>query len=205
MEYLNKMIQMFPNAGCELTYRNSFEFLCKVILSQQTTDKAVNYYTTDFFKKYDTPYKVSQLSYDEIYNVIVKLGLAKNKTNFLLNTSKILVEKYNGVIPTNREDLEALPGVGRKTANVYFAEILKIPAVAVDTHVFRVSKRLGIVKEDASLLECEKALMARYPKGLWIKTHHSFLFTGRYICLARKPKCDECLLKGKCLFFSKIN
>ncbi len=203
MEYLEKMIQMFPNASCELTYRNSFEFLCKVILSQQTTDKAVNFYTTDFFAVYDNPFKLKELSYDFIYNKIEKLGLAKNKTNFLLKTSEILANKYDGKIPETREELEKLPGVGRKTANVYMAEILKVPTIAVDTHVYRVTKRLGLTDQKASLLECEQDLMKRYPKELWIKVHHTFLFMGRYKCKAIKPMCNDCLLQGKCKFFSK--
>ena len=203
MEILEKIIQMYPDAKCELTYQNSFEFLIKVILSAQTTDKAVNYHTKELFEIYDTPEKMLKLTYDELYNEIKVLGLAKNKTNYILNLSKILVEKYDSKIPTDKKILETLPGVGKKTANVYLAEILKVPAIAVDTHVYRVSKRIGLVDENATVEECEESLEKRYPKDLWIKAHHSILFLGRYKCKAKNPECESCLIKEKCRFFQK--
>ncbi len=195
---------MYPNAGCELEYFSPFSFLCAVILSAQTTDKAVNKVTKVLFSKYKTIDELAAANKDELMKIIAPIGLMKNKSEYLIRLAQIVKDKYNGKLPTTRGELEALPGVGRKTTNVYLAQIHHIPTIAVDTHVNRVSKRLGLVGDDASVLEVEKALMDYFEKEDWIKAHHGLLFLGRYKCLAKKPDCASCLLKEKCKYW-KVN
>lgn len=199
--YLENTIKMFPNAGCELIYHNHFEFLVAVSLSAQTTDKAVNGITSILFQKYKNSKELANANYLDLFNIIKPLGLAKNKTNNLINMSKKIEELGN--IPNTIEELIKLPGVGIKTANVYMAEIYKEPHIAVDTHVYRVSKRLGLILETDSIQTCEEKLESRYPKDLWIKVHHSFLFLGRYKCKSIKPNCETCLLNTKCKYYKK--
>ena len=152
MEKSNRILQtvkeMFPNASCELNYNNHYELLIAVVLSAQTTDKRVNEVTVELFKKYPTAKDLSNANYNDVYNIISVLGLAKAKTNNIINLSKQLIEKYNNIVPNNREQLQSLPGVGRKTANAVLMEGFRIPAIAVDTHVSRVSNRLGLSNSD---------------------------------------------------------
>jgi len=199
--YLENTIKMFPNAGCELIYHNPFEFLVAVSLSAQTTDKAVNKITAILFDKYKSIQSLANANYNDVYNIIKPLGLASNKTKNLINLSKEI--NLLGYIPNNIKDLTKLSGIGIKTANVYMAEIYKEPHIAVDTHVFRVSKRLGLINDNDNVSICQYKLEKRYEKEYWIKVHHSFLFLGRYLCKSIKPNCKECLLKEKCKYFKK--
>jgi endonuclease-3 len=190
--YLKKAMEMFPDASCELIYHNPFEFLSEVMLSAQTTDKKVNMVSIKLFEKFPTFDSVKENDYDEIYEIIKPLGLAKGKTS---NFIKLCLElQKRKTIPNNVADLVTLPGVGEKTAYVYMAEIYKEPHIAVDTHVSRVATRLGLSKEKDPL-KISKDLERRYPKELYIKVHHTFLFLGRYKCKSLKPDCDSCLLK----------
>lgn len=194
---LNTIKEMFPNAGCELNYNNMFELLIAVCLSAQTTDKRVNIVTKTLFEKHPTCFLLSEANYNDVYEIIKSLGLAKNKTKNIIELSKCLVNNYNGIVPNVREELEKLPGVGRKTANAVLMEGFKIPAIAVDTHVSRVSNRLGLSNSD-NVLNIEKDLMNTFDSSVWYDVHHGLLFFGRYFCLAKNPKCNECKLIDIC-------
>lgn len=189
--------EMFPNASCELNYNNLYELLIAVSLSAQTTDKRVNLVTKILFKKYPNPVDLSTAKYDDVYNIIQSLGLAKSKTNNIIKLSKILVDEYNNIVPDTREELQKLPGVGRKTANAVLMEGFRIPAIAVDTHVSRVSKRLGLSKSD-DVKVIEKDLMNLYDEKEYYYVHHGLLFFGRYHCTSQNPKCENCKLKQYC-------
>lgn len=204
-ELLSLIYQMYPNAGCELEYFSPFSFLCAVILSAQTTDKAVNKVTKELFSKYKTIDALANSNKDELMKIIAPIGLMKNKSEYLIKLSTIVRDKYNGELPESKEELESLPGVGRKTANVFLSEIYNIPAIAVDTHVNRVSKRIGLALEDDSVLEVENKLMEYFDKEDWIKAHHGLLFLGRYKCLAKKPLCQSCLLHKICKYWKENN
>ena len=199
-EILLEIEKLFPNASCELIYHNLFELLIAVMLSAQTTDKSVNLVTPNLFNKYPTALDLSNAEYEDVKSVIARLGLSSNKAKNIIATSKMLVEKYNGIVPSTLEELITLPGVGRKTANVVLSEGYKIPRIAVDTHVERVSKRLGIVSDFASVLDVEQTLMKLIDEPLWHKSHHLLLFFGRYFCLAKKPNCKNCFYKNKCSY-----
>lgn len=204
-ELLSLIYQMYPNARCELEYFSPFSFLCAVILSAQTTDKAVNKVTKELFSKYKTIDDLANSNKDELMKIIAPIGLMKNKSEYLIKLSTIVRDKYNGELPKSKEELESLPGVGRKTANVFLSEIYNIPAIAVDTHVNRVSKRIGLALEDDSVLEVENKLMEYFDKEDWIKAHHGLLFLGRYKCLAKKPLCTSCLLHKICKYWKENN
>ena len=199
-EILLEIEKLFPNASCELVYHNLYELLIAVMLSAQTTDKSVNLVTPNLFMKYPTALSLSNAEYDDVKSIIARLGLSSNKAKNIIATSKMLVEKYNGIVPSTLEELITLPGVGRKTANVVLSEGYKIPRIAVDTHVERVSKRLGIVSDSASVLDVEQTLMKLIDEPLWHKSHHLLLFFGRYFCLAKKPNCENCFYKNKCSY-----
>lgn len=194
---LNTIRDMFPNASCELNYNNLFELLVAVVLSAQTTDKRVNEVTKVLFQKYNSPISLSQADYNEIYEIVRPLGLAKSKAKNIIQLSKVLNTKYNDIVPNTRVELESLPGVGRKTANAVLMEGFRIPAIAVDTHVSRVSFRLGLSKDD-NVLKIEQDLMNLFPKDEWYFVHHGLLFFGRYFCTAKKPNCEICKLKDIC-------
>ena len=204
-EILNEIELMFPNASCELNYNNVFELLIAVSLSAQTTDKAVNLVTPMLFAKYPDPISLANASFDDVKSIIARLGLANNKSKNIIELSKILVEKFNGIVPCDEKSLVMLPGVGRKTSNVVLSEGFKIPRIAVDTHVERVSKRLGIVDFDKSVLDVENTLMSLIDESKWHKSHHLLLFFGRYFCLAKNPKCSECFYKNKCCYLNDKN
>ena len=195
---LENLEQLFPNAGCELNYNNVFELIIAVSLSAQTTDKSVNKITPELFKKYPTPFLLANAKLEEVEEIIKSIGLYKNKSKNIINLAKILVENFNGIVPNNQTDLESLPGVGRKTANVVLTEGFKIPRIPVDTHVDRVSKRLGIIDENATVLDVENKLMSLIEESYWHKAHHLLLFMGRYKCLAKNPKCSDCFYKENC-------
>ncbi|MBE0701154.1 MAG: endonuclease III [Acholeplasmataceae bacterium] len=194
---------MFPDATVELKYANHFELLIAVVLSAQTTDASVNKITPNLFKKYPTPDLMASASLDDLEQMIRYIGLYRNKAKNIKSLSEQLVLKHQGQIPCKREDLETLPGVGRKTANVVLSNAFGIPALAVDTHVARVSVRLGFANLDDNVLEIEKKLMEHIPKSSWQKAHHQFIFFGRYHCLAKKPKCQVCPLFDICTFKNK--
>lgn len=197
----NTLDEMFPNAQAELNYTNNFELLIAVVLSAQTTDVAVNKATPALFQNYPTPELLSKADQEDVQKLIKTIGLYKNKSKNIINLSKILVEKYNSEVPSNRKDLESLPGVGRKTANVVLSNAFGQNLIAVDTHVERVSKRLGIAQESDSVLQVEKKLEKFFENKGLKKLHHQLIFFGRYHCLARKPKCDVCKLQSVCKFF----
>ena len=194
---LNLIKEMFPNASCELNYNNHYELLIAVSLSAQTTDKRVNLVTKVLFEKYPNPIDLSNANYNDVYNIIQSLGLAKSKTSNIIKLSKIIAEEYNSIIPNTREELQKLPGVGRKTANAVLMEGFRIPAIAVDTHVGRVSKRLGLSKSD-DVKVIEKDLMSLYDEKDYYYVHHGLLFFGRYHCTSQNPKCINCKLKQYC-------
>lgn len=192
--------KLFPNAGCELIYNNPFELLVAVALSAQTTDKSVNKITGVLFSKYPDSCAMKEANFNDIYEIIKPIGLAQTKTKNIIKLSDVLATTYNGQIPDELEELMKLPGVGRKTANVVLATAFNKPRIAVDTHVKRVSIRLGIAKEGSSELEIENKLMQDLDESLWTSAHHSLLFFGRYCCLAKKPMCNKCLLKEYCCY-----
>ena len=191
---LNYLDELFPNAHCELTYHNHFELLIAIVLSAQTTDVKVNNVTPILFAKYPTPNELANANILDVVNILMPLGLANNKAKNIIATANILKDKE---IPTTREELVKLPGVGRKTANVFLAEGLKVNAFAVDTHVSRVANRLQLSKSDDPLV-IEKDLTNYFDEEDWIKLHHQFIFFGRYFCKAQKPNCNECKLKKHC-------
>lgn len=199
-EILDLIYKMFPNPHCELEYFDDFSFLCAVVLSAQTTDKAVNLVTKPLFLKYPTVFDIASSSEDELIPILKPIGLMKNKSHYLIKISKAIVEDYGGKVPHDFDELIKLPGVGRKTANVFLAEIDKRPAIAVDTHVNRVSYRLGLSSSIDNVLKTEHELEAGFDEKDWIKVHYGLLFMGRYKCLSKNPKCSDCNLKSICRY-----
>lgn len=198
LEAIDVMAEMFPNAEGELIHKNSFELLIAVILSAQATDVSVNKITPALFEKFPTPQAFVEAPLEEIENSIRTIGLFRNKAKHIKGCCEMLIRDFNGEVPQTIPELMKLPGVGRKTANVVAGDAFGIPAIAVDTHVERVSKRLRIVKQSASVIEVEKTLMQKIPKERWVDTHHRMIFFGRYHCLARVPKCETCPLLYLC-------
>ncbi|MDQ0255254.1 endonuclease-3 [Evansella vedderi] len=199
MEFiLTKIGEMFPDAECELNHSNPFELTIAVLLSAQCTDALVNKVTPDLFSKYKTPEDYIQVPIEELENDIRRIGLFRSKAKHIKQLCQSLVENYGGEIPKDKSELVKLAGVGRKTANVVASVAFGEPAIAVDTHVERVSKRLGICRWKDSVLEVEKTLMKKIPEEEWSVSHHRFIFFGRYHCKAQSPKCDECPLLEVC-------
>lgn len=192
-----------PDAGPELKYSNPFELIVAVVLSAQCTDKRVNIVTKELFAKYPTPEAMAQAEVSEIYELIKSVSYPNNKAAHLSGLAKMLVSDFVGEVPSTMEELTRLPGVGRKTANVILAVIFNQPAMAVDTHVFRVANRLGIVKDATTPLEVEKQLTQHFPAETIPVAHHWLILHGRYVCTARNPKCGECGLCRVCDFFKK--
>jgi endonuclease III len=195
---LDKMGEMFPDAHCELNHSNPFELIIAVALSAQCTDALVNKVTKELFKKYKTPEDYLKVPLEELQNDIRSIGLFRNKAKNIQALCRMILDDYHGEIPTDRDELTKLPGVGRKTANVVVSVAFGIPAIAVDTHVERVSKRLGICRWKDSVLEVEKTLMRKVPKQEWSDTHHRLIFFGRYHCKAQNPQCPSCPLLELC-------
>lgn len=195
---LNTFDEMFPDAKCELKHSNNLELLIAVMLSAQTTDESVNKLTATLFNKYKTVEDYAEASLPELESDIRSIGLYRNKAKNIKAMAKALQTRFNGVVPNSFDGLQSLPGVGRKTANVVMAEAFNYPSLAVDTHVARISKRLGFAKPDDSVLTIEKKLMKTIPKDRWIKTHHQMIFFGRYHCRALSPHCKECTLVDIC-------
>ncbi len=195
----DKITELFPNARCELNYSNSHELLISIILSAQTTDQAVNKVTKKLFDKYRTLEDFANADITELENSLKHLGLYRNKAKSIKTMAIKTIDSLNGVIPKDQKELEKLPGVGRKTANVYLSEFHHVPRIAVDTHVSRVAKRLAFAKKDDKPLQIEQNLMKEFPKEIWIDLHHKFIFFGRYFCKAKNPKCKECPVIKYCI------
>jgi endonuclease III len=195
---LDVMGEMFPDAHCELNHSNPFELLIAVVLSAQCTDALVNKVTKKLFQKYKTPEDYIKVPVEELQNDIRSIGLYRNKAKNIQKLCQTLIDSYGGEVPKDRDTLMTLPGVGRKTANVVVSVAFGIPAIAVDTHVERVSKRLGICRWKDSVLEVEKTLMKKVPKEEWAITHHRMIFFGRYHCKAQNPQCPVCPLNDLC-------
>ena len=198
MEAMSRMYEMFPDAVGELRSESPFQLLIAVILSAQATDVSVNKATPALFAAYPTPEALAQAPIEEIIAKIRTIGLYRNKAKNIKACAQMLLDNYGGVVPNSREELIKLPGVGRKTANVVLGDAFGVPAIAVDTHVERVTKRLRICKLSASVTEVEATLMRKIPKDLWVKSHHTLIFFGRYHCTARAPKCEICPLLDMC-------
>ena len=192
-----------PVAQSELEYRNPYELLVAVMLSAQCTDKRVNMVTPALFAAYPTPDTLAQATSDEVFEYIKSVSYPRSKAEHLVAMAKRLVEVYGGEVPDNIEDLQTMQGVGRKTANVVCAVIWNQPTMAVDTHIFRVSERLGLTTNSKNPLQTERQLVKYIPAAIIPKAHHWLLLHGRYICRARKPQCDKCGLTGYCRFFNK--
>lgn len=204
---INEMLDLleieFPNAECELNYKTPFELLVATILSAQCTDIRVNKVTDEMFKVCNTPKQFANLTEEEIGEMIKSCGLYKSKAKKIKMTSEILYENYNSEVPDSLEELIKFPGVGRKTAGVVLSNAFGHPAIPVDTHVFRIVNRIGIVHTQTPE-KTEFALMEVLPKERWSKAHHLFIFLGRRICKARKPECTVCPIKKHCNYFLEI-
>jgi endonuclease III len=194
LDYLD---ELYPNPKCELNYKKDYELLIAIVLSAQTTDKAVNKVTEVLFSKYPDLESLNNAYIRDIENIIKPIGTYKKKSLYIKSIVRKLVQN-NGIVPNNREYLMTLDGVGRKTTNVFLANIYNEPTIAVDTHVSRVSKRLGIVDRNDNVLEIEKKLMQKIPKERWSKFHHQMVLFGRYNCKAINPDCSNCKLKDIC-------
>lgn len=201
-EVLDELEKLYPDAHCELNFTNPFELLVSTILSAQSTDVRVNIVTKDLFKEHNTPENMLKLSQEELQEKIRSIGFYRNKSKNILNTSRILIEDYDSKVPDTREELMKLPGVGRKTANVVISNAFGKQAIAVDTHVFRVSNRIGLADSD-KIDDTEQDLMKNIPENEWSKSHHLLIFHGRRICKARNPKCEICPVKDICFYYAK--
>ncbi len=190
--------ELYPNPRCELNYTKDYELLIAVVLSAQTTDKRVNEVTKVLFSKYDTLEKLSNADLEDIKEIIKPIGTFNKKSVFVKEIAKYLLENCNGKVPNDEKILTSIPGVGRKTSNVVRSNLFNYPAIAVDTHVTRVSKRLNLAKENDDVLTIEKKLMKKFPKASWSKLHHQLVLFGRYHCTARNPNCPNCKLKEQC-------
>jgi endonuclease III len=202
--FIDYFTQHQPEATTELKYENPFQLLLAVMLSAQCTDKRVNMATPALFGAFPTPRHMACSSFEEVFPYIKSISYPNNKTKYLLNMAKMVVENFAGVIPERVEDLQKLPGVGRKTAHVIASVLHNQPKMAVDTHVFRVSKRLGLAHASAATpLAVEKQLVRHLPETYIARAHHWLILHGRYVCLARKPKCQTCALTTFCRYFAQ--
>lgn len=197
-EILSHLDRMYPDAHCELNHANAYEMAIAVILSAQTTDASVNQVTPKLFEKYPTVESLANAELKDVEQCISRLGLYHNKARSIVNFAKGVSENYGGIVPDTMDDLLTLSGVGRKCANVILSECYDIPSLAVDTHVTRVSKRLGLVYQKDDVNTIERKLKRKIPKERWIKTHHQMIFFGRYLCHARSPKCGLCPFVSIC-------
>lgn len=202
LEIFSRLREANPNPTTELNYSDSFELLIAVILSAQATDVGVNKATDKLYPVANTPEAILALGVDGLKSYIKTIGLFNSKAENVIKTCRILIEKHNSIVPDNREDLEALPGVGRKTANVVLNTAFGQPAMAVDTHIFRVSNRTGIAP-GKNVLEVESRLMRLVPKEFLLDAHHWLILHGRYTCIARKPRCGACIIEDLCEFKQK--
>ena len=193
---------MYPDAKCELNHETPFQLLVATILSAQTTDKKVNEVTKELFKEYPDVDSFLTMSINELENRIKQIGLYRTKAKNIMIMCNQLKDNFNGEVPKTMEEITSLAGAGRKTANVVLSNAFGVPSIAVDTHVFRVSNRLGLADSD-NVLEVEKQLQKELPKKVWTLTHHLLIFHGRYCCIARNPKCNECRLQSKCKYYKE--
>jgi len=204
LDIINKINLIYENAECELKFSSNYELLVAVILSAQCTDKRVNIVTSELFKEYNTPQKMITLSQAELEQKIHACGFFRNKAKNILKCSYDLIKNFNGEVPSDKDKLKSLAGVGEKTANVVLATGFKIPAIAVDTHVFRVSNRLGLA--NASTVEkTQKQLEKKIPKSLWASSHYALVLHGRYVCKSQRPNCNACELANLCKFYKQKN
>ena len=194
-EYLDSL---FPNPKCELLYNNDYELLIAVVLSAQSTDKRVNTVTPIIFQKYSSLERLKKADLKDLEDIIRPVGSFRKKASYIKDIATIIVDNYNGVVPRDREELIKLPGVGRKTINVFLSEYYNEPAIAVDTHVERLSKRLGIANRNDDVLNVEKKLMKAFNKDVWGRRHLQLVLFGRYYCKAIKPECSNCKLIDIC-------
>ena len=196
-EFLN---ELFPNPKCELNYNKDYELLIAVMLSAQTKDSRVNVVTEKLFSKYKNLEELSNASLNDLEIIIKELGNYKKKASGVKKIAKELLLNYNGDVPNSRKVLENMPMVGRKTTNVVLSVLFNEPNIAVDTHVFRVSKRLKLAKERDDVLKVEQKLKRHFKRNTWCKLHHQLVLFGRYYCTAKNPRCDTCKLKGFCIY-----
>ena len=196
LDYLD---ELFPSARCELLYTKDYELVIAVMLSAQTTDKSVNAVTPILFKKYPSLEELNTAPLKDIEEIIKPIGLYKNKAKNLKGIVKGLCERFKGQVPSDKDLLMTLPGVGNKTAGVIRAEIFHIPDLPVDTHILRISKRLNLAKKDDEPIDVEMKLKKLIPEERWIKSHHQLIHFGRYFCTARNPHCQECKISDMCM------
>ncbi|GAA0122614.1 endonuclease III [Clostridium faecium] len=201
---LDILSKVYGGAKCGLDFTSPFELLISTILSAQCTDERVNIVTKELYKEYNTPEAIVTLTEEELGEKIRSCGFYKNKSKNILGCCRMLLQKHGGKVPKTMEELIELPGVGRKTANVVLSNAFGIPAIAVDTHVFRLSNRIGIAK-GKNVDEVEQKLMKNIPKKMWSDAHHYLIWHGRKICNARKPKCEECPIVQYCEYFNGKN
>ena len=202
IQVLDILAETYPEAKCALDHVNTFELLVAVVLSAQTTDKSVNRVSPQLFAKYPDAKSLSEAKQEDVEEIIRTIGMYRTKSKNIINLAKALCDKYDGKVPGDYDSLVSLPGVGRKTANVVLSVGFGEQRIAVDTHVFRVANRIGLVKAK-DVLQTELDLMECLPHNRWSEAHHSLIFHGRNICDARKPKCKECPLRELCLWDSK--
>lgn len=195
---LTYLDEILPNVGCELDYTKDYELVIAVMLSAQTTDAAVNSVTKVLFSTYKDLKSIKEAKLEDIENIIKPLGLYKNKARNIIGIAEYLINECGGIVPSNKDVLQNMPGVGNKTAGVIRAEIFEIPDLPVDTHILRISKRLKIVDENADPYKTEMTLKKLIPEQYWIKVHHQLIHFGRYYCLARSPKCENCKIREFC-------
>lgn len=201
-EVVEELNRLYPDARCELEYSCDYELLIATVLSAQCTDKRVNEVTKTLFHKYNLD-TLAKANLKDIESIIRPCGSFTKKAYYLKTIAERLIKDYNGKIPNNREYLESLPGVGRKTCNVVLSNIYEVPAIAVDTHVARVSKRLSLAKESDDVTIIEKKLMKKFPKNVWSRLHHQLVLFGRYQCRAINPLCEDCHFRENCKYFKK--
>ena len=201
-EKINKTLEfidsLFPDAKCELFYNQDYELAIAVMLSAQTTDKAVNKVTSVLFSRFPTVESLKNAELSEIENIIKSIGLYKNKARNIKDLAMVLVDEFSGVLPSNKNDLQRLPGIGNKSAGVIRCEVFKIPDLPVDTHIIRISNRLGFADVKDEPIDIEHKLKKLIPEDRWIKTHHQLIHFGRYFCTAKKPRCEACKLRDFC-------
>lgn len=200
LDIINRVDELYVNPKCELEFNSNYELLVAVILSAQCTDKRVNLVTKELFKEYNTPFKMITLSQEELEHKIRSCGFFHNKAKHILEASHDIVDRFGGEVPKEKKELLSLAGVGEKTANVVVSMAFNTPAIAVDTHVFRVSNRLGLANSK-DVFKTQKQLEKTIPKDKWIKFHYALVLHGRYVCKSQRPNCNECGLKDLCKYY----
>ena len=198
LEVSQYLDSLFPNAKCELFYSQDYELVIAVMLSAQTTDKSVNAVTSHLFKKYPILKSFVEADIKDIENEIQSLGLYKNKAKNIKGIAETLYNDFNSILPSDKNELQKLPGIGNKSAGVIRCEVFKIPDLPVDTHIIRISNRLGIATKKDEPIDIERKLKKIIPEESWIKSHHQLIHFGRYFCTARNPKCEQCKIKKYC-------